>query len=337
MEKVKKILDYWDKLGIPRDKRTEYLRRTFPNAESIYSLTEEQKDQYITQLQEIVLLVEQIQMIWDIRKYVPIHQINSLRKHTGKSNLWELTEEELKNYLEYLKKTMKEEEKEEYEARQSLYEGVEEEEEEYEARQSLYEGVEEEEVEPVVIIKDEDEEAETVEAEKVEVEEPKELSLATIKYFRTLAIQAFKSRFFPDLKNPEQAVIKILRGQELGLPPMTSLEQIYVINGRTALSYNIIGALIKRSGKYDYRVVEWDDQHCKIEFYRGGKLIGISEFTMEDARRAGLLTRESWNKYPRIMLLARALAQGARAFCPDVVGGGVYKIRKLIEEGEGNA
>jgi hypothetical protein len=52
-----------------------------------------------------------------------------------------------------------------------------------------------------------------------------------------------------------------------------------------------------------------------------------SEFTIEDAKKAGLLTsgnRGSWEKYPRNMLFARALSNGAKWHCADIFGGPVY-------------
>jgi len=333
-EKTSRILDLWDKIGVPRDRRTEYLRRYFPDAESVHALNEEEKSFYVEILEKINALIEEIKVRWELLKYVPAHQRNSLRKATGKEELWELNIEELERYVEYLRNRGKKEEEKQEEVKegfQKLGEIKWELDDELGREVPTMEAKEEE---PVIEVKTEEPEAIKIEA--VEVEQPQEMSLATIKYFQTLAIQAFKSQFFPDLKNPEQAVVKILRGRELGLPPMTSLEQIFVISGRTAMSAHIMGALIKRSGKYDYKVVEWDDKHCKIEFYQRGQLIGVSEFTMDDARRAGLLNRESWTKYPKNMLLARALAQGARAFCPDIFGGAVYEIRELEEE-KGNA
>lgn len=141
----------------------------------------------------------------------------------------------------------------------------------------------------------------------------------------------YKSGYFADIKSASQAVVKILRGQELGIGPVTALEQIHVVQGRTALSAGLIASLIKRSGRYDYRVLRNDDTACEIAFYQDGKEIGRSVFTLDHAKQAGLLTREIWQKYPRNMLFARALSNGAKWYCPDVFGGAVYTPEELAQ------
>jgi hypothetical protein len=60
-----------------------------------------------------------------------------------------------------------------------------------------------------------------------------------------------------------------------------------------------------------------------------GQTIGVSSFTMEDAKRAGLSGGDNWKKYPRNMLFARAMSNGAKWYCPDVFGGPVYTPDEL--------
>ena len=54
------------------------------------------------------------------------------------------------------------------------------------------------------------------------------------------------------------------------------------------LSANLIAAQIRRSERYDYRVLRLDDQVCTIEIVMDGEAIGTSTFSVDDARRAGL-------------------------------------------------
>ena len=49
-----------------------------------------------------------------------------------------------------------------------------------------------------------------------------------------------------------------------------------------------------------------------------GKEIGKSSFTTKDAAKAGIINKAVWQNYPKNMLFARALSNGARFFCPDV-------------------
>lgn len=142
----------------------------------------------------------------------------------------------------------------------------------------------------------------------------------------------YKSGYFKDISSAAQAVVKILRGQELGIGPVGSLEGVYVVEGKTALGAGLIGSLIKRSGRYDYKILELTDQGCKIAFLENGKQIGVTSFTEEDAKRAGLLGKSSWQKYPRNMYFARALSNGARWYCPDVFAGAVYTPEELSDK-----
>lgn len=139
----------------------------------------------------------------------------------------------------------------------------------------------------------------------------------------------YKSGYFTDVKSAMQATVKVLRGQELGLGPVTALEQIHVVQGKTALSAGLIGAMIKRSNKYDYHVSKLDSDTCELVFYENGKEIGMSAFTIKDAEKAGLSEKNLWRQYPRNMLLARALSNGARWYCPDVFGSAIYTPEEL--------
>jgi len=139
-----------------------------------------------------------------------------------------------------------------------------------------------------------------------------------------------QSGYFTAIANVPQAVAKILRGRELGVPPITAIENVYIVNGRTALHAGLIASLIKQSGKYNYRVVEQTDKSCTLKFYENGAEIGESRYTIEEAQRAGLVKEGSvWAKYPSDMLFARALTRGARRFTPDVFQGSIYTPEEL--------
>lgn len=135
-----------------------------------------------------------------------------------------------------------------------------------------------------------------------------------------------KSGMFTDVKSQAQAVVKILAGRELGLAPLESMTNIYIVNGKVALQAKIIGSLIKKSGKYDYTIDKLDEQECLITFFETGKdgkraEIGKSSFTIKDAAKAGIVNKEVWKSYPRNMLFARALSNGARWYTSDIFCG----------------
>lgn len=148
-----------------------------------------------------------------------------------------------------------------------------------------------------------------------------------------------ESGFFQDTRQASQAIVKVLAGRELGFGPIASMTGVYVIQGRISMSANLLAAAIKRTGKYNFLVKEMTDAVCKIEYREkiDGKweVIGVSEFTAADAKRA---MTKNMDKFPRNMLYARAMSNGARWYCPDVFGGPVYTPEEMgadvTEDGE---
>lgn len=129
-----------------------------------------------------------------------------------------------------------------------------------------------------------------------------------------------KSGYFQDTRDAAQAIVKVLAGQEMGIGSIAAMTGIYIVKGRVTLSANLMAALIKRSGHYNYRVTELSDTACEIEFSENGQVIGISRFTMQDALKAKL-SGDNWARFPRNMLFARALSNGAKWYTPDAFGG----------------
>lgn len=134
-----------------------------------------------------------------------------------------------------------------------------------------------------------------------------------------------RSGYFPNAKTAQQALVQVLLGQELGIGPVTSLTSIHVIEGKPSASANLLASLVRSSGRYDYQVIEHTEEVAEIEFsYRapsGWRKEGSVRWTMADAKRAGVANKQNWHKYPRAMLFARAMSEGVRTFCPDVMGG----------------
>lgn len=137
------------------------------------------------------------------------------------------------------------------------------------------------------------------------------------------------SKFFADSRDAAQAVVKILAGQELGFGPIASMTGIYIVKNKVSLSANLMAAAIKRTGKYNYRVLTLNDDECSLAFLENGEQVGISSFTMKDAKKAVLASGDNWTKFPRNMLFARALSNGAKWYCPDIFGGPVYTPDEL--------
>lgn len=158
--------------------------------------------------------------------------------------------------------------------------------------------------------------------------------LVTTESPATIARAFQQSGLFPDLRSEAQAFVKVVAGRELGLGPLASVSGLNVIKGRVTFSANLLATMVKRHPSYDYRVETHSDRLCRIVFYERGEKIGTSDFSIEDAQRAGL-GGTNWQKYPKAMLFARALTQGVRWYCPDVTAGApAYSPEELDEEAE---
>jgi hypothetical protein len=142
-----------------------------------------------------------------------------------------------------------------------------------------------------------------------------------------LAEVFFQSGMFTDVKSQAQAMVKILKGRELGLAPLESMDNIFIVNGKTSVNAKIIASLIKKSKKYDYKINKLDKEECVLTFYKEGQEEGKSSFTFKDAAAAGLVNKDVWKNYPKNMLFARALSNGAKWYCPDVFSG--YTVEEL--------
>ncbi len=156
----------------------------------------------------------------------------------------------------------------------------------------------------------------------------------TMTETRSLAESMYQSGYF-DVKSIHQALVKIWAGREFGVGAVASMNGIYIQNGRPALHANLMAAIIKKSGKYDYRVLKLDDTECELVFSQDGENVGNSKFTLDDAKKADLSGKEVYKKYPRNLLFARALSNGAEWYCPDAFGGQTPYVPE--ELGEDNA
>lgn len=164
--------------------------------------------------------------------------------------------------------------------------------------------------------------------------------LATMDDVERAARAMAGSGFFADTRQASQAIVKILAARELGLGPFSGMVGVNIISGRPAFSANIMAACVKKSGRYNYRVSEMTDKNCTIDFLEliDGKWCasGSSSFSIEDARKAGT---KNLDKFPRNMLFARAMSNGVRWYCPDVMNGSsVYTPEELgaTTDQEGN-
>jgi hypothetical protein len=151
----------------------------------------------------------------------------------------------------------------------------------------------------------------------------KQLSYAEIEQISKAFVAS--GMFGRDVDKISKGITKIMAGQELGLAPFASMRAVHVIEGNATLSANTMAGMIKSSGRYDYTVVKKEVDGCVIDFYeiiKGKRTkIGTESFDESEAKSAGLLNKQNWQKYPKAMMFARCISNGTRTYCPDVFSG----------------
>jgi hypothetical protein len=153
----------------------------------------------------------------------------------------------------------------------------------------------------------------------------------TVGFCRILAA----SGLFGDVRGAAQAAVKVMAGREMGFGPIASMTGVHIIKGHVTISAHLMAAAVRRSRDYDYQVKRLTDAACEIDFSYKGTLAGTVTFSIEDARRAGLAQGDNWRKYPKNMLFARAMSNGARWYCPDVFAGPAYTPDELGADVDG--
>ncbi len=143
---------------------------------------------------------------------------------------------------------------------------------------------------------------------------------------RAIAPAMHQSRLF-GVTSPDQAAAIMLKGYELGLTFTASFEFVQVVQGKVALSPRGMLALIHQSNAAAVTItrLEKDGKFLGYECHMKRRDNGFehtSRFTLEDAKRAGLVKPDgAWEHYPENMCLWRSVGFCADVVVPDIGGG----------------
>lgn len=114
----------------------------------------------------------------------------------------------------------------------------------------------------------------------------------------------------------------VLHGRELGLPPMTALSSVHVINGKAGISAEVMRSLILQAG-HEFQVRESSSVRCVMQCRRRGQdEWSTFSYTMQEAQQAGDAKKNAnYQSRPADMLLARCTTRMARVMFADVIHG----------------
>ena len=146
-----------------------------------------------------------------------------------------------------------------------------------------------------------------------------------------VASTIFESGMFPDLKNAQQAFVKLLFAKQYKIPEITAMRRVRIIQGSVALDADLLKGLVKRTHTAQF---EYDQSEgvCSLQATRTdtGEVFKCV-WDRERACRAGLDKKDNWKKHEIEMLRHRCDAEACRALWPDVVGG-LYMIEEMPDE-----
>jgi hypothetical protein len=126
--------------------------------------------------------------------------------------------------------------------------------------------------------------------------------------------------------NAEGATVAIIAGRALGLDPFQAVQSIAVVNGRPTLWGDAMVAVVKASGLVEDERVEYvkEDGDCIVRYKIKRKGVPTpyeGSFSMKEAEKANLMTKDVWKQYPKRMLFNRARAYALRDGFADVLKG----------------
>lgn len=160
--------------------------------------------------------------------------------------------------------------------------------------------------------------------------------LQTMADMWTLATSISAAGMAPKGMNTTQVMVSIQMGAEIGVPPMTALRNIAIINGRPSIWGDLPLAQAERSGKLvdisQTLTGEGDKMVATCTIVKRGRSTPyVSTFSVADAKVAKLWGKAGpWTDYPKRMLALRARAFAVREAFPECLGG--FYLREEVED-----
>lgn len=140
------------------------------------------------------------------------------------------------------------------------------------------------------------------------------------------------------MEKPEQCMVAMMAGAELGMAPFQAIQSFAVVNGRPTIWGDGMLAVVLKNG---FGVKEWmekesdafpDDMtaYCEVTRPDNGE-VKRGKFSVADAKKANLWSKGGpWQTAPKRMLQMRARAFACRDGAADVLRG--FQMREEVED-----
>lgn len=131
---------------------------------------------------------------------------------------------------------------------------------------------------------------------------------------------AVENHVAPKNISPAEYYMLLLAGNDLGMTLMEINNSLCIVNGRVTIWGPEVIARVNRAG-FNIKWVDMSDTLASAIISGPNREdTHKEEFTIEDAKRAGLLSKDPWMKYPKDMLKWKVVARLVRNYCPEVIG-----------------
>ena len=145
--------------------------------------------------------------------------------------------------------------------------------------------------------------------------------LAELKNSQELCDLLMKTPHYAKM-GPEGIFAIVETAKSLNLDPRQALGGgLYFVKGRVEMKAVTMASLIRKHKHSVTKDTKSNDTICILHGKRAdtGDCWSVS-FSLDEARKAGLLINNAWKSYPTDMLYARALSRLARQLFPDIIG-----------------
>lgn len=130
-------------------------------------------------------------------------------------------------------------------------------------------------------------------------------------------------------QKPENVFLAYIAGQPFGWDVTMAMRSFHIIEGTPSLKPEIQLALVRQAG----HSVTVEKSSVDLVVITGKRSdtgdVATASYSIEDAKRAGLLGKGNWKTYPEDMLFARAVSRLCRRLFQDVLLGCAYVPEEL--------